>query len=56
MKTKTHIKAGSLTANHNETLVTKTSRSLKIKSGIKAGLASSSSSDARLVDSFVSRA
>jgi hypothetical protein len=37
MKTKTHLKAGSLTTNHNETLVVKPAPSLRIKSGLKAG-------------------
>ena len=39
MKTKTHIKAGKLSANHNETLVraTKPATGLKVKTHVKAG-------------------
>jgi hypothetical protein len=33
LKVKSHVKAGALTANHNQTLV----RGLKVKTNIKAG-------------------
>ena len=41
MKTKTHVKAGGLTANHNETLVrtTRPATGLKVKTHLKAGAA-----------------
>jgi hypothetical protein len=39
MKTKTHVKAGALTVNHNETLVraTRPATGLKVKTHVKAG-------------------
>ena len=39
MKTKTHFKAGKLSANHNETLVraTRPATGLKVKTHLKAG-------------------
>jgi hypothetical protein len=39
MKTKTHLKAGSITTNHNETLVraTRPATGLKVKTHVKAG-------------------
>ena len=39
LKVKTHIKAGKLGFNHNQTLVRPTARpSLKVKTSLKAGL------------------
>jgi hypothetical protein len=39
MKTQTHLKAGRLSSNHNETLVRegRRTRGLKVKTGVKAG-------------------
>jgi hypothetical protein len=39
MKTQTHLKAGRLASNHNETLVRegRRTRGLKVKCGVKAG-------------------
>ena len=39
MKKKTHVKAGTLTANHNETLVrtTRPATGLQVKTHVKAG-------------------
>jgi hypothetical protein len=36
MKVKTNIKAGALTANHNETLA-REAQGLKVRTGVKAG-------------------
>lgn len=37
LEVKTKIKAGTITANHNETMVRGKKKSLKIKTNIKAG-------------------
>ena len=37
MKTKTKVKAGSLTQNHNETQVRGAAPGLKVKTNVKAG-------------------
>ena len=37
MKTKTNCKAGKVMTNHNETLVRDCSKSLKVKSALRAG-------------------
>jgi hypothetical protein len=39
MKTKTRIRAGALTSNHNETLVKAAPTALKVKTKVRAGLA-----------------
>ena len=37
MKVKTHLKAGGLSLNHNETLVRDRAKGLKVKTNLKAG-------------------
>ena len=53
MKTKTNVKAGTLAANHNETLVRDVpqARGLKVKTNVKAGASSFNHNETLVRDS-----
>ncbi len=52
MKTKTHVRAGALTTNHNETLVRDSAkgRGLKVKTRLRAGLAGTNHNETLVED------
>jgi hypothetical protein len=52
MKTKTHVKAGALTSNHNETLVRDApkGKGLRVKTKVKAGALTTNHNETLVAD------